>query len=99
VRRHAESEAIPLLKQYLAAQPDAVAAHADLGRAYLHLGKYENAAIELERGADSDERGEVHYQLSIALRKLGRIEEANSTMKKSTEIRKAQLKRERELKK
>ncbi len=99
VRRHAESEAIPLLKQYLAAQPDALAAHADLGRAYLHLGQYENAAIELARAAESDEGGEIHYQLSIALRKLGRTEEADSAMKKSTEIRDAQLRRERQLQK
>jgi tetratricopeptide (TPR) repeat protein len=99
VRRHAESEAIPMLKQYLAVQPDALAAHADLGRAYLHIGQYEKAATELERGAGSDERGEVHYQLSIALRKLGRIAEANSAMKKSTEIREAQSKREKELQK
>ena len=99
VRRHAESEAIPLLKQYLAAQPDALAAHADLGRAYLHLGQYQSAATELARAAESDERGEVHYQLSIALRKLGRLADADSAMKKSTEIREAQLKRERDLRK
>jgi tetratricopeptide (TPR) repeat protein len=99
VRRHAEAEAIPLLKQYLAAQPDALAAHADLGRAYLHLGQYENAALELTRAAESDERGEIHYQLSIALRKLGRIQEAESAMKKSTEIRDAQLQHERQLQK
>jgi tetratricopeptide (TPR) repeat protein len=99
VRRHAEAEAIPLLKEYLAAQPDALAAHADLGRAYLHLGQYENAIIELTRAADSDERGELHYQLSLALRKLGRIKEADSALKKSTEIREAQMERERQLKK
>jgi tetratricopeptide (TPR) repeat protein len=99
VRRHAEAEAIPLLKQYLAAQPDALAAHADLGRAYLHLGQYKDAVAELTRAAESDERGDVHYQLSIALRKLGRIEEADSAMKKSTELREAQLQHERQLKK
>ncbi len=99
VRRHDEAAAIPLLQQYLAAQPDALAAHADLGRAYLHLGRYENAVIELTRAAESDERGDVHYQLSLALRKLGRMEEADSALKKSTQIREAELQRERQLQK
>jgi tetratricopeptide (TPR) repeat protein len=94
VRRHAEAEAIPLLKRYLAAQPDAMAAHADLGRAYAHLGKYEEAALELSKAAPGDERGEVHYQLSVALRKLGRTKEAKAALKESNTIRQAQLQRE-----
>ena len=40
VRRHSEREAIPLLEQYLATQPNALAARADLGRAYFHLSQY-----------------------------------------------------------
>ncbi len=97
VRRHEDAVAIPLLQQYLAAQPDALAAHADLGQAYLHLGQYEKAVVELRQAADADERGEVHYQLSVALRKLGRTREADSAVKKSTEIREAQLQREQRL--
>lgn len=97
VRRHADAEAIPLLKQYLAVQPDALAAHADLGRAYAHLGQYEQAALELSKAAVSDDRGDIHYQLSIALRKLGRIEEADAALKESNTIRQAQLQREQRL--
>jgi tetratricopeptide (TPR) repeat protein len=97
VRQHREAEAIPLLEQYLAAQPDALAAHADLGRAYAHLGRYEQAVVELTKAADADERGDIHYQLSIALRKIGRTEEADAALKTSTEIRESQLRREQRL--
>lgn len=97
VRRHHEKDAIPLLKRYLAAQPDALAAHADLGRAYLHVGQYGNAVAELEKAAASDERGEIHYQLSTALRKLGRQAEAEVALKESNALRDAQLQREQRL--
>jgi tetratricopeptide (TPR) repeat protein len=97
VRRHSEREAIPLLEQFLTAQPDALAARADLGRAFFHLGQYANAAAELEKAAAIDDRGDIHYQLSICLRKLGRTDEADSALKKSQELRQAQLERERRL--
>jgi tetratricopeptide (TPR) repeat protein len=97
VRRHEETEAIPLLEEYLAAQPDALAARADLGRAYAHLGQYKKAVVELTKAAEADERGDIHYQLSISLRKLGRTQEADAALKKSTEIRKSQLIREQRL--
>lgn len=97
VRRHSEGEAIPLLKRYLATQPDAFAAHADLGRAYFHLEQYANALPELKKAAEIDQQGDIHYQLSICLRKLGRAEEADSALKTSQKIRKAQLEREQRL--
>lgn len=97
VRRHSEREAIPLLIQYLAAQPNALAAHADLGRAYFHLEQYEKAAAELNKATAVDDRGDIHYQLSFCLRKLGRGEEADEALKKSQEIREAELKREQQL--
>ena len=97
VRQHSDAEAIPLLKQYLTAQPDAFAARADLGRAYSHLGKYPEAVIELTKAAEADERGDIHYQLSIALRKLGRTREADAALRQSAEIRESQLKREQRL--
>jgi tetratricopeptide (TPR) repeat protein len=97
VRRHSDSEAIPLLKQYLAAQPDALAARADLGRAYLHLGRYEDAVPELIKASASDERGEIHYELFTALKKLGRNEEAQAALKESSALKQAQLKRAQRL--
>jgi tetratricopeptide (TPR) repeat protein len=98
VRRHQDAEAIPLLKAFLEEQPDAQAARADLGRAYLHLGQFENAARELSKAAPGDDRGEVHYQLATALRKLGRTREADEAFRKSKELRQAQLQREQRLK-
>ena len=97
VRRHSDSDAIPLLIEYLNAQPDALAAHADLGRAYLHLEQYAQAAAELRKAAAADEQGEIHYQLSEALRKLGRIAEADAALKESTEIRRASAARNQRL--
>ena len=97
VRQHSDAEALPLLQQYLTAQPDALAARADLGRAYSHLGQYPEAVIELAKVAEADERGDIHYQLSIALRKLGRTQEADTALRQSAEIRESQLKREQRL--
>ena len=97
VRRHHDSDAIPLLQAYLAEQPDALAARADLGRAYLHLHQYENAAAELGKALDADEAGDIHYQLAMALRHLGRNREAEEALRKSAELRKAQFSREQRL--
>jgi tetratricopeptide (TPR) repeat protein len=97
VREHRDREAIPLLMRYLDSQPDALAARADLGRAYMHLGKYENAVEELTKAATSDERGEIHYELSVALRKLGRTEEADSVLMKSKQIKASELERQQRL--
>ncbi len=97
VREHRDREALPLLIRYLDAQPDALAARADLGRAYMHLGQYENAVGELTKAAASDERGEIHYELSVALRKLGKAEEADSALKKSKEIKATELERQQRL--
>jgi tetratricopeptide (TPR) repeat protein len=97
VRRRQDKEAIPLLKQYLAAQPDALAARADLGRAYSHLGMYIDAIPELQKAASSDEQGDIHYELSVALRKTGRNKEADAALEESNAIRKARLERERRL--
>ena len=89
VRQHKDAEAIPLLKTFLSAQPDALAAHADLGRAYLHLAQYSEAAAELKRALGGDEQGDINYQLSIALRKLGESEEADAALRRSAAIRTA----------
>ena len=86
-----------MLQQYLAAQPDAAMAHADLGRAYLHLNDVENAARELQLALAADTQGDIHYQLSLALRKLGRNQEAEEAVRASKEIRQSELKREQRL--
>jgi tetratricopeptide (TPR) repeat protein len=97
VRRHSEAEAIPLLTKYLKAQPDALAAHADLGRAYFHLAQYSDAVVELQKAAAADDQGDIHYQLSVALRKLGRSQEADEALKQSVAIRQAKSLRDQRL--
>jgi tetratricopeptide (TPR) repeat protein len=97
VRRHHYQEAIPLLEKYLSGRPDALAARADLGLAYFHMDRFPDAVKELSKALDSDEQGDIHYQLSIALRKLGRTGEADAALQKSVEIRRAALKREQRL--
>lgn len=97
VRRHHYQEAIPLLENYLSARPDALAARADLGLAYFHMDRFADAVRELGRALDSDDKGDIHYQLSIALRKLGRAAEADAALQKSVALREAALKREQRL--
>jgi tetratricopeptide (TPR) repeat protein len=97
VRQHREEAAIPLLERYLAAQPDALAARADLGRAYLHTGRFREAAEQLSKASDADERGDIHYELATALRKLGREDEAKAALAKSAAIREAALQREQRI--
>lgn len=98
VRRHQDAAAVPLLEKFLEAQPDALAARADLGRAYLHLGQYEKAVEQLEKASAADQQGEIHYQLATALRKLGRDSEADAAMRVSTQTREADLERARKRK-
>ena len=57
----------------------------------------QNAAEELGKALDSDEKGDIHYQFSVALRKLGRKAEADAALRKSVEFREAALKREQRL--
>ena len=98
VRRHQDTAAVPLLEKFLEAQPDALAARADLGRAYLHLGQYEKAVEHLEKASADDQRGEIHYQLAMALKKLGRDSEADQAMRVSRQVREADLERARKRK-
>jgi tetratricopeptide (TPR) repeat protein len=97
VRRHHYQEAIPLLEKYLSVRPDALAARADLGSAYFHMDRFPDAVKELSKALDSDEKGDIHYQLSITLRKLGRTGEADAALQQSVAIRRAALKREQRL--
>jgi tetratricopeptide (TPR) repeat protein len=97
VRQHRYADAVPLLKRFLEQQPDALAAHADLGRAYFHLEKYADAAAELQKAAPSDEQGDIHYQLSVVLRKLGNTRDADAALRESITIRNARSARDRRL--
>ena len=47
----------------------------------------------VEKASPADQQGEIHYQLAMALKKLGRDREADAAMRVSTEIREADLER------
>lgn len=98
VRQHRDQEAIPLLEAFLRVQPDSLSAAADLGKAYFHLDRYTEALSYLEKARPIDERGDIHYQLATALRKLGRGAEAQEALRVSQALRERQLEREQRLK-
>jgi hypothetical protein len=49
------------------------------------------------RASASDERGDIHYELFTALKKLGRNEEARTALNESYALKQAQLKRAQRL--
>ena len=97
VRQRREEEAIPLLTAFLASEPDSLSACADLGRAYLHLGRDAQAAVWLEKALPIDEKGDIHYQLATVLKKLGRQPEADEALRVSKLLRTRALERQERL--
>jgi tetratricopeptide (TPR) repeat protein len=80
-------KAVPYLAKALRYQPDMPEAYSLLGTAYVRLGQYADAVPELEKAAALDFYGDVHYQLSLAYRKLGKAELANKALARSEELR------------
>jgi tetratricopeptide (TPR) repeat protein len=64
------SEAIPFLLAALRSNPKLLPAEAGLGRAYFHLGKYNNAVQHLRRATSLGDPN-VLFQLATAYRKIG----------------------------
>jgi tetratricopeptide (TPR) repeat protein len=85
-RRETE-KAVPYLVKALRYQPDMPEAYSLLGTAYVRLGQYADAVPELEKAVPLDFYGDVHYQLSLAYRKLGKAELANKALARSEELR------------
>ena len=73
-------EAILVLERAVKADPQALAAQASLGRAYVLAGKFEAALPHLEAAAPQDEDGDVHYQLARAYQALQRADAAKTAM-------------------
>ena len=97
MRQRRDEEAIKYLERYLAIQPEQMMARANLGKAYLHLNRFEEAAIHLEKALAVDRFGDIHFQLAAALRKLGRKKEADAALAESTRIREREHRREEKL--
>ena len=74
------AEAVPLLETAFALPnpPDSVSA--DLGRAYLAIGKPADAVEHLQAASPRDADGSIHYQLAQAYQRLGLRDEAREAL-------------------
>ena len=84
-------KAVPFLKRALKLQPNLNEASGLLGTAYVRMGQYGDAIPSLEKAAPLDRYGNVHYQLWMAYRKLGKSELAQKALARSQEIRRSSL--------
>jgi tetratricopeptide (TPR) repeat protein len=91
VQKRENEQALPYLERALRLQPDLAEASSLLGTAYVRLGKFANALPKLEKAAPFDHYGNVHYQLYLAYRKLGRAELARKALARSQDLRRSSL--------
>jgi len=91
VQQRDNEKAVPYLQRALRLQPDLAEASGLLGTAYVRLGQFANAIPKLERAAPLDHYGNVHYQLSLAYRKLGQTELAQKALVRSQDLRRSSL--------
>ena len=87
VGTHETEKAVPYLQRALRYQPDLAEASDLLGTAYVRLGQDAQAIPELEKAAPYDFYGDVHYQLYVAYRRLGKPELAGKALARSQELR------------
>ena len=73
-------EAIPPLKKAVESDPQLLAAHHALGRAYMQLGQDAAAVPHLKAALPLDQDGSLHYQLGQAYRSTGQLELAKQTL-------------------
>jgi tetratricopeptide (TPR) repeat protein len=90
-------KALPYLQRALRLQPDFVEANSLLGTVYVRLGQFADAVPKLEKAAPSDHYGNVHYQLYLAYRKLGRADLARKELGRSQDLRRSYLERDEAL--
>jgi tetratricopeptide (TPR) repeat protein len=87
VGTHETEKAVPYLQRALRYQPDMAEASDLLGTAFVRLGQDAQAISELEKAAPYDFYGDVHYQLYVAYRRLGKPELAGKALARSQELR------------
>jgi tetratricopeptide (TPR) repeat protein len=87
VQKRENQEAVPYLEKALRYQPDLPEACGLLGTAYVRLGQDAKAIPELEKAVDIDFYGDIHYQMYVAYRKLGKLELAEKALARSQELR------------
>jgi tetratricopeptide (TPR) repeat protein len=97
VQRRENDKALPYLQRALRLQPDLSEASSLLGTAYVRLGQFTNAVPPLEKAAAFDHYGNVHYQLYLAYKKLGRTGLAEKALARSQELRRSSLEHDQAL--
>ena len=81
-RKIKTDDAIKLLNEAVALDPNYADAHYQLGKIYSEKGDTEKAVAELETAANADaQKDYIHYQLSIAYRKAGKKDDAARELK------------------
>lgn len=91
VLKRENDKALSYLERALLLRPDLAEASSLLGKVYMRLGQFSNAVPRLEKAASSDHYGNVHYQLYLAYRKLGRPELAQKELARSQDLRRSSL--------
>jgi tetratricopeptide (TPR) repeat protein len=86
---HNYADAEPFLQKSLNAKPQMLPhVHALLGEVYADAGKNQQAIAQLKMGAESDEDGSLHYQLSRLYRQAGDSKSATEALQQMQTIRK-----------
>jgi tetratricopeptide (TPR) repeat protein len=97
VQRRENEKAVSYLQRAVRLQPDFAEASGLLGTAYVRLGQFAEAVPKLEKAAPLDHYGNVHYQLFLAYRKLGKTELAQKALARSQDLRRSSLERDQAL--
>ena len=87
VQKRENEKAVPYLEKALSYEPDMPEANILLGTAYVRLGEDAKALPVLEKAAASDFYGDVHYQMYVAYRRLGKTQLADKALARSQELR------------
>jgi tetratricopeptide (TPR) repeat protein len=90
-------KAVPYLQRALRLQPNLNEASGLLGTVYVRMGRFADAIPRLEKAAPLDHYGNVHYQLYLAYRKLGRAGLAQKALSRSQDLRRSSLERDQAL--
>lgn len=95
LRNRDAKNAVLHLETAVKAFPEEYDTQFSLGRAYLLLKNYSKAVEHLEKAVKlRPEISEGHYQLAVALRKIGKIEESNAAFQQSKKLNSQKLESE-----
>ncbi|MGA7156174.1 MAG: tetratricopeptide repeat protein [Acidobacteriaceae bacterium] len=94
IAQHHYPEAEPYLARSMMTKPQMLPhVHALLGKVYAEEGRTQDAIAQLQMGAESDDDGNVHYQLARLYRQIGDSKRASEALEQTELIQKR--KRER----